>query len=268
MCKDLCIMQLTPRYLVNDKTNLVADLATGIITEYRQVYAKNLKIYRGIDNVLTFEIKNNDQKPVSILNVYTPKLVAYDENNTEVLNKTGTIIETSTPSKEGQFTVSVTANDVANLDDQFLTYTVYLIKDSDSSNVITYANSHFEMSGTIELHGEAFPGPKDSYSVSSFTEQETTPVEFHSEQVTAEAGLNGNEALHTAAIYSTTFDGTVTIQGSLENQNPGKWFDITSTTLTSPTEPKHVNFNGVFNWLRVKYTKTNTGTIDKVLIRN
>ena len=33
-------MQLTPRYLVNDKTNLVADLATGIITEYRQVYAK------------------------------------------------------------------------------------------------------------------------------------------------------------------------------------------------------------------------------------
>ena len=107
-------MQLTPRYLVNDKTNLVADLATGIITEYRQVYAKNLKIYRGIDNVLTFEIKNNDQKPVSILNVYTPKLVAYDENNTEVLNKTGTIIETSTPSKEGQFTVSVTANDVAN----------------------------------------------------------------------------------------------------------------------------------------------------------
>ena len=155
-------MQLTPRYLVNDKTNLVADLATGIITEYRQVYAKNLKIYRGIDNVLTFEIKNNDQKPVSILNVYTPKLVAYDENNTEVLNKTGTIIETSTPSKEGQFTVSVTANDVANLNDQFLTYTVYLIKDSDSSNVITYANSHFEMSGTIELHGEVFPGPKAS----------------------------------------------------------------------------------------------------------
>jgi hypothetical protein len=262
-------MQLIPRYLVNAKTTLVANVTTGTTTELRQVYQKNLKIFKGIDNMLTFEIKNNDSKPISILNTYTPHFTAFDHAKTQVLTKTGTIKETSTPNYKGQFEVSITANDLLNLDDQLLTYTIYLTKDSDNSEVLTYANTHFEMIGTIELHGEAFPGPKDTYSVSSFTEIENTdPVEYKSEQITAEAARNGNEALHTAAIYSTDFTGTVTIQGSLENQNPTNWVDITSVSLTNPTDPTPVNFNGVFSYLRTKYTTTNSGTIDKVLVRN
>ena len=64
-------MQLTYRYLATNKSVLIADL-TNNITEYRPVYARNMTVYRGIDNVLTFEIKNPDQKPVSILNTYKP----------------------------------------------------------------------------------------------------------------------------------------------------------------------------------------------------
>lgn len=259
-------MQLTPRYLVNDKTNLVADLATGITTEFRTVYAKNLKVYRGIDNTLTFEIKNNDQKPISILNLYTPKFVAFDESKNQVLDKTGTIIETSTPNYKGQFTVNISENELLDVKDQYLSYAVYLVKDSDDSKVITYANAHFEMSGTIEVHSTAFPGPKDSYSVETFTETETDI--FVSEKVQADPALNGNTALHTVAVYgSSDFDGTVTVQGSLENQNPSTWVDITSSAISNPTEPKYINFNGVFSFIRTKYTKT-SGTIDKVLIRN
>ena len=143
---------------------------------------------------------------------------------------------------------------------------MYLVKDSDDSKVITYANAHFEMSGTIEVHSTAFPGPKDSYSVETFTETETDI--FVSEKVQADPALNGNTALHTVAVYgSSDFDGTVTVQGSLENQNPSTWVDITSSAISNPTEPKYINFNGVFNFIRTKYTKT-SGTIDKVLIRN
>jgi len=258
-------MQLTPRYLVNNKTILVADLATGVATEYRPVYAKNLQVYRGIDNVLTFEVKNNDQKKVSILNTYTPKFVAFDSNNTMVLELTGTVTETTTPSKVGQFEVKVTANDVLNLKDQFLTYHVHLIKNSDDTAVLTYANAHFEACGNIQISSCAFPGPKESYSVQSFTENNST---WYSEKIDAEPALNGNEALHTAAIYSTGFDGEVTIQASLENQNPTNRVDVANLTLTSPTEPMYVNFNGIYSFIRAKYTKTNSGTIDKVLVRN
>lgn len=264
MCKEY-VMQLTPRYLVKNKTTIVADLATGAITEYRPVYARDLKAYRGIDNVLTFEVKNNDQKPVSILNTYTPKFVAYDENKTLVLEKTGTVIETSTPSYKGQFTVNITANDLLNTKDQFLTYSIYLVKDSDDSQVLTYANAHFESCGTISVDSCAFPGPKDPVTIDTFAGVDDV---YTSEYVDAHPALNGNDALHTAAIYSTDFAGTVTIQGSLENQNPTNWVDITTTTLASPTEPTPINFNGVFNFIRAKYETSNSGTIDKILVRN
>ena len=62
------------------------------------MYQRTMKVYRGIDNVLTFEIKNPDQKPVSILNTYTPKFVMFDANNKMIVERDGTIKETSTPS--------------------------------------------------------------------------------------------------------------------------------------------------------------------------
>ena len=64
-------MQLVSRYLVSNSTVVVLD-GTGNLTEYRKVYQRNIKIANGIDNVINFEIKNHDQKPVSILNTYTP----------------------------------------------------------------------------------------------------------------------------------------------------------------------------------------------------
>ena len=99
--------QLTYRYLASNQVGLIADLANNI-TEYRPVYQRTIQLYRGIDNTISFEIKNSDQKPVSILNTYTPKLMAFDENNVLILEKTGTILETSTPSKKGQFKIEIT----------------------------------------------------------------------------------------------------------------------------------------------------------------
>lgn len=259
-------MQLIPRYLYNNKMVLVSNLA-GANTEFRQVYTRNIKLHRGINNTILFEIKNADQKPVSILNTYTPKFTMFDENKTQVLEKTGTVKETSTPLYKGQFTVDITENELLNLKDQYLSYNVYLVK-TDGTNHLTYSDSQFGMSGTIELHSEAFPGPKDSYTVKTFTE--TSTDNYTSETINAEPALNGNVALHTAAVYGSSFIGDFTVQGTLDNQVSGQtnWFDVSTVTFTgSETEPKPINFNGVFNHLRFLYTKT-SGTIDKVLVRN
>ena len=58
-------MQLLSRYLVDNTTTLVADVA-GFITEYRPVYNREIQIYKGIDNVLQFRLLNADQKPVNV----------------------------------------------------------------------------------------------------------------------------------------------------------------------------------------------------------
>ena len=260
-------MQLTYRYLATNKSVLIADL-TNNITEYRPVYARNMTVYRGIDNVLTFEIKNPDQKPVSILNTYKPYFVMFDENNTQIIEREGTIKETSTPSFKGQFTVTVTENDLLSLKSQFAAYNVYLVATSDSAKTLTYANTHYNAKGTIEIKGDAFPGPTDTYSIKTFTETGVNTDIFTSETISGQPAINGNEALHTAAIYSTDFVGEVFIEGTLDNTVTGstKFGDIAKVNLTNTTQPNYINFNGVFNHLRVRYVKT-SGTIDKVLLR-
>ena len=118
-------MQLVPRYLVTNRTVVVSD-DTGNITEYNKVYQRNIKIAKGIDNIIRFEIKNHDHKPVSILNTYTPYVEVFTEDNILLKKYIGTIKETSTPSFKGQFEINVTSSDTLNLDGQYLSYTVYL----------------------------------------------------------------------------------------------------------------------------------------------
>ena len=83
-------MQLVPRYLVSNDTVVVSDDFSAN-KEYNKVYQRNLKITKGIDNVITFEVKNSDQKPVSILNTYTPYVEIYTEDNVLLKKYIGTI---------------------------------------------------------------------------------------------------------------------------------------------------------------------------------
>ena len=254
-------MQLVSRYLLSNNTVVVTD-DTGNLTEYRKVYQRNIKIAKGIDNVITFEIKNHDQKPVSILNTYSPYVEVFTEDNVLLKKYVGTIKETTTPSFKGQFTINITDGDTINLDAQYLSYTVYLTNTSDT-NTLTYADSQYGIKGTIELTNEAFPGAISSKSITTF-------VDGISSTVDGEPHLNSNNALHTAAFYTTGFDGTVIVQGTLGPNNTNSWFDISTESLSSPTQPYHVNFNGVFSNIRFKVTNSagNSGTVDKILIRN
>ena len=52
-------MQLIPRYLVNNRTTIIANEA-GFVTEYRPVYSRQIKVYSNIDNVLEFRVLNAD----------------------------------------------------------------------------------------------------------------------------------------------------------------------------------------------------------------
>ena len=254
-------MQLVPRYLVSNSTVVVLD-GTGNLTEYNKVYQRNLKIAKGIDNVINFEIKNHDQKPVSILNTYTPYVEIFTEDNVLFKRYEGTIKENTTPNFKGQFTINIKDGDTLNLDAQYLSYTVYLT-DTNQANTLTYADTQYGITCTIELTNEAFPGAINSKEVTNFVDKISTVID-------GEPHINSNTALHTAAIYSTDFDGTVTVQGTLDANNTNSWFDISTETLTNPSTPHYVNFNGVFSNIRFKFDNTsgNSGTIDKILVRN
>ena len=233
------------------------------------MYQRNINVYRNIDNVLQFEVKNADEKAVSILNTYTPKFKMWNEDDTLVVEKDGTIIETSTPSKVGQFTVTLSENDLLNLKQQYMSYSVYLYNTSTTKNVLTYPNSHFGSQGTVFLSTSEFPGPKVSHEVKTFIQDGDNNLIYNSSALTADPAINGNSALHTVAYYSTDAEGTLTVQGTLDNQvtTGTNWTDIEVTNLLATDTLKYVNFNGVFSHLRFRHQIT-AGTIDKILVRN
>jgi hypothetical protein len=153
-------------------------------------------------------------------------------------------------------------------------YNIYLVHNTDSSKTLTYTDSHFDNDATIYVDSGAFPGAKASYSVTTFTEDSGVVGQddstWISESVTAEPAINGNEALHTAAIYSASYTGDVVVQATLANQITAdtQWADVTTVSLASPTEPTPVNFNGVFSYVRFKTTANPADKITKILVRN
>jgi len=261
-------MQLVPRYLVKNITTIVADVA-GFVTEYRPVYSKQLQVYKGIDNVLEFRTYNADQRPVDITS-YTPKFVAFDETGQMILEKDCTILDDGSTVAKGKFNVTITENELLNVKQQYLSYNVYL-QETDGDKVLTYSHSNFDNDATIYVNARTFPGPRASYEVATFSQEGVGVDTWYSETVDAQPAINGNEALHTAAVYTASYTGDVVVQATLDNQvtQSTQWADIATLAFTgNETVPTPVNFNGVFSHLRFKTDANPADKITKILVRN
>ena len=103
-------MHLIPRYLVNNRIEILANEA-GYITEYKPVYQRHITVYRGIDNVLQFKLINPDQKPINT-SLYTPRFVAFDENDNMVIDKDCTTLDDGSSTSRGLFQVTVSENEL------------------------------------------------------------------------------------------------------------------------------------------------------------
>lgn len=257
-------MQLVPRYLVKNQTTVISN-DSGLITEYRPVYSRQLKIYKGIDNTLDFRVLNADQKPVSIIGK-VPVIMIFDEKQRLVIKRDCNILETTTPSKVGMFNVTITENDMLNLKQQYLSYSVHL---EGNGKELTYSSSYFDNKGTIYLDGQSMPAPLSSVSISTFSEE--TENNWCSESVDAEPTINGNSALHTVALYLTNnYTGDITVQGTLDNEIVGttQWADIKTVSYENKNTVEYINFNGIFSHIRVCSNSNPANTISKILIRN
>lgn len=257
-------MQLTPRYLVNNLTYVISS-ETGFVVEYRPVYSRQLKVYRGIDNALQFRLLNADQKPMFV--EHTPVFVAFDENGNQVIERVCTVSDDSTPATKGLFEVTITENDLLNIRQQYLTYNIYL--DSDVKT-LTYANRNFDSAGIIYINGKSFPGVKPSKSVTNWQLTNSlyyATLDENGERLSADPGINGNEALHTVAVYSNGYIGDLTIQATLDNStDTDYWADVAVVQFDgTETEPTPVNFNGVYSFIRFVAADN---TIEKILVRN
>lgn len=266
-------MQLVPRYLVNNRTTIIVNDA-GFATEYRPVYSRNLKVFSNIDNILEFRVLNADQKPINI-SAYTPRFQAFDEDKRLIIEHDGVALYgDDSAATRGLFKVTITENDLLNVKSQFLSYSIHLV-DANGDKKLTYAGTNFDGCGTIYIDTCQYPAPAESISVTTFNEDSgqagVDDSVWYSSTIDAQPGINGNEALHTAVVYTNNYVGDVSVQATLDNTvtEASKWATIATQSFTgSETEPKPINFYGVLSHIRFKASASPANTITKILVRN
>lgn len=279
-------MQKCPIYLYPNLFEVILDLDQNTRI-HNIMYQRNIQLQKGLKNRVQIQFKNSDQK---LLPVSTSSFVfsMFDAiNQRQVVRKVVSMIDDGvTTSTKGLGVLELAESDTLDLDVGTYKFTVANVE-SDGSYLPTYANTYYGIGGTIELRQDSYPVLQPSMEEYSFQDQynyDTQLHDYYSGPMYAAPQFNGNSALHTMAIYMTKFKGTVHIQATQSN-TPGYFDDyatIQTLTYTGRSGIDYINFNGVFSYVRIKYTPTPDpvsgnnnhmsdtyhGTIDRVLYRS
>lgn len=278
-----------PVYLYPNVFEIVLDLDDNnrII---QVMYQRNLKVQKGIKNKIQLQFKNSDQK---LLNVSTSTFVfvLYDTiNQRNLIEKNVTILDTgstaTTYTTKGLGEVVFTESDLEACDSTMYAIGIKYLG-TDGSFYPTYANTYYDVAGTLEVRHDLYPTLLPSQEVKHFQVYYNADIgkqwyEYYTGNLYAYPAFKSNEALHTMAIYMTNYKGTVIIEGTLENDPTsfGNYATISTTVYTGFTGIDYKNFNGIFSNVRARYipeknpiTQENddtayAGTVDKILYRS
>ena len=275
-------MQFNPVYLYVNKLDIFTTPTDTWSTErYRRVYNRNLKIFRGVDNRIDIQVRNNDQKASNIVgSTLVFNLVSQDTKHL-VLQKDFTAMDLAT----GKVTVILTAEELLDLDVGFYNYSIIkevrtTVDSTDytvTSKMPLYMDSQYDTVGTLEITGDVYGDVSTSVNVSTFnytnpfTQGAVEPFPFYtSEIIDARPNTSPAYPIHTFQFYTTNYTGTVEIQASLDAQGATpretKWATVATVDLLTE---RYKNVTGKYNWFRIKHIPAlnNTGTVDKILYR-
>jgi len=228
-----------------------------------------------VSNPLTFTFKNEDQKAQDIT-AKTYEFVLIDsETKKSVLTRNLTILDDgSTTSTKGTASINITEGDLLELDAKFYNYAIREVA-ADNSRTVTFADTSYNAAGTVEVLDGAYPDVIDSEEIASFTVT-TGPLTRTSSAIDANPGINNNTALHTIAVYTKSFSGSLRIQGTMAAvPDSSDYFDIVATdqsntiNFSNSSGVTYYNFTGVYQNVRFSWANDtgNNGQIDKILYR-
>ena len=263
-------MQFNPVYLYSNKLDVFTNPLDSWTTErYRRVYNRNLKIYRSVDNRIDIQVRNSDQKASNITGSTLVFNLVTRETKDLIFQKDFSAMDLTT----GKVTVILTENEMLDIDPGFYEYSIIkevreTVDSTDykvTSRIAMYMDSQYDTLGTIEVLGDVLGEVTPSVSidkfeyVNPFTTGSDDSKFFISSIVDAKPTFNSAGTLHTFQFYSSNYRGTVTIQGSLDEQGatPHKWVDISTVDLTTQ---RYKNITGKYNWFRIKHLPTQSSS--------
>jgi len=275
-------MRKISSYLYSNRIELLADLA-GFSVENRTVYQRTVRIYKGVDNVLEFDIKNADQKRLELStspSITAIRLNVMDQEGNKLPNSPYTV---SPSAIKGIATVTIPLADLSSIDHQFLKYSVTATQ--GAANVVLYADTQFGALGTIEVVGSATPTTRNvqvldaftadlSYSslINEYLHSSPALIKYYEAIPTTSAKLDFVFASLTGTvIIEATADATISSESFPANGNPtynpdgtlaavrrGTVIDtFTVSSSTTTLSKTYTNLSG-YAYIRVSFLRSST----------
>lgn len=263
-------MYSTTVYLYQQITRvLLIDTSGGYFTaRYDPVYAKQLTVNKGVDNVLLFEFINQEQKPVNITgSTFVFRMISQNGDELLVSKQMETL-----SAALGRVKVVLTTEDTIDLVAQPASYSIQRTSGDYVQAVYTDANSQaradcnivdsilpqFQDSANLTIPTIYGPSSWPQNPPSGWPDWALTPqpinytqtTEFYSSQIpTNGAGLT------TVKMDLAHFTGTIKAQAAQDYESP--WYDVTdSTQYLDASESIYLNVVGFHPLIRVAFNQS------------
>ena len=277
-------MQKVQSYLYPNRVILIADLA-GFNVENTVVYAKTVKIYKGVDNVIQFDIQNADQKRLNLVTnapVTGIRMNVMDIGGNALPNSPYVVYPSD--SVKGIGVVTIPSDDLRDIQHQNLRYSV-TASDTSGNTIPLYNDSRFSAVGTMEIVESAVPVIRPSVTYDQFVGEinfmgnvinhsSAIPCKFYEAVSTSTLTFTMTLTDFIGEVYlEATEDMTIAVS-SFTNSPKIQTF---STTVATTTTVTFTGVVGTYNYFRVSWlypdvwqygaqTTNQFGSVDKIVV--
>jgi hypothetical protein len=263
-------MYVTTAYLYQQiQTVLLVDTSgVGAVFDrrWKPVYAKNLKLNLGVDNVILFQFQNQDQKPVNISGAtFTFRIISQNGENLLYAREL-----VSLNNALGRAKVTIPAAETLAFQAQPASWSLEI-----SSGVLdqaVFTDDYAGARGSIDIVDSVFPAFMASQELTIPDQAPDSSVYYTSVLYT------DGRSLTTFQLDPVAFTGVLRVEGATnDGDTNGEWYDIPFYDLknsslvddlhfSSSTERLGINVEGYHPYLRLSLEITN-GNIDLITYR-
>jgi hypothetical protein len=239
-------------YLYNQRTHVVLlDVAARGKIRYNKVYAKELTLNRGIDNLIEFAFLNQEQKPVNISNKeITARII--DASGKEILLQKSLVEIFPLTGIAG---LRVTSEEMDKIKTQLCYYSLEIPVDEFDYPVFVDANCGAR--GVIRIVNSVLPMFVGSYLLTIPSHPVPvvgTPITHYSSSF-----YTKQQNLYTFQLQLNQFTGTIQFQGSTLS-NFSQTYNIgTESVYVNDSGNHYFNIDGYHPFIRLKIVNSGTG---------
>jgi hypothetical protein len=243
------------------------------------MYNYELKVYKNNHNLIDFVIRDNDRKPVRLIDCRIDVIVQNTETGRTVLEKQAKV----TDEVKGRAQLSITAGETTNWLLGGYEYNVKVTRPGGAQEFL-YQDTMNSAKGGFNLlpavGGELIPA--QTIQAAQFTPMTFQWLEnddwYVSGALAAYNQVGANTGLFNVAIYTSAWEGEFKIEASLENLAPTEksWFPVPLVALQpglritpQSASPQCYGFSVNAQWIRFMYQPhiNNVGEFVKVVYK-